>query len=674
MRNESNGVADDMTAHDDERTALGTSDDVVQPNLDGFSKDALADVTQGARPRRRRMSAEHVARIRRRKRIRRVLLVMLLIMAAIGAFGAYMGYSALQVKRAVAEASQGAAAIPAAIRSGDVGAAQSGMTRLSNGVDKAYAQTSGLGWRMLGALPVIGDDVTAVRDTVSIMHDVSVNALPQLSRAAGNLSVKSVSVNDGTVSMPGLAESADDLDQANGVIGDAEINLGRVPTPHIAQIADALDNARGKFAELADQVDVYARIANVAPSMLDLDDSGARTYLVIAQNNAEVRPTGGLPGSWGTLTVDGGRFTLSDFVSESTLPQLDSPVLDAQDDEIALFGENLLTKPHDVNFTPDYPRAAAIAKAMWEKSRNQTISGVIMIDPCLLQSLLAVTGGVTIDDAAASDGSGAVTLNGSNTAQYLLHDSYLENRTPDEQDAVFSAVARQSFDHILHAANGGNSAALLNAVMTSTRQGHLKVWSVRAAEQERLHDTAIAGELETKPVEPNTGVYFSDGTQGKMSWYLDRSVTSRRTRTLESGAQQYAVDVKLTNTVNAADVAGLPDYVTGKGMSEGYDVNPGEIETVVYVYAPAGGRLVDWTISGGTGGSGSGGSDSGGSGSGGKGFDTITTHNGLTVGVKKITLKPGETATLSVTVQTSERAAGTTMTIHQTPLIKENDQ
>lgn len=625
-----------------------SGDDVVRPDLSGFAQDALDDISQGAMPKRRRMSAEHVARIHRRRRIRRVLTFVLALTAALAAYGAYMGYSALQVKRAVAEASQGASAIPAAILSGDANAMRTGMNRLSDGIDDAYAQTSGMGWRVLGMTPVLGDDVNAVRDTVAIMHDVSVNALPQLERAAGNISVKSIHVDDGAVSMPGLADAADDLSQASRVIGDAEIGLGHVPQPHIAQVADAVADARGRFTILAGQVDVAARIANAAPSMLDLDDSGSRTYLVIAQNNAEIRPTGGLPGSWGTLTVDGGRLTLGDFVSESTLPQQTEPVLDARNDEVSLFGGNLLTKPHDVNFTPDYPRAAAIAKAMWEKEHGQTISGVVMIDPCLLQNLLAVTGGVHITDT--------LTLDGSNTARYLLHDAYLENRAPAEQDALFATVAKQSFNHILHAADGSNSAALLNAVMTSTTQGHLKVWSVRAGEQEQLHDTAIAGELETKPAEPNTGVYLSDGTQGKMGWYLQRSVASRKTRTLASGAQQYVVDVRLTNTVTAAEAATLPDYVTGKGMSEGYDVNPGEISTVVYVYAPAGGRLVDWTFDDG------------------KGFDTITTHNGLTVGARKITLKPGGTATLSVTVQTSERAAGTAMTIHQTPLIKENDQ
>ena len=43
--------------------------------------------------------------------------------------------------------------------------------------------------------------------------------------------------------------------------------------------------------------------------MLNVNSTGgkARTYLVLAQNNAELRATGGIPASWGTLTVDKGK-------------------------------------------------------------------------------------------------------------------------------------------------------------------------------------------------------------------------------------------------------------------------------------------------------------------------------------------------------------------------------
>ncbi len=59
-------------------------------------------------------------------------------------------------------------------------------------------------------------------------------------------------------------------------------------------------------------------------------------------------------------------------------------------------------------------------------------------------------------------------------------------------------------------------------------------------------------------------------------------------------------------------------------LLRGYDHNgnprTGEIETVLYVYAPDEGRIVDWT----------------------QDFDQFAVHDGLTVGVKTVTLRPGK--------------------------------
>lgn len=619
-------------------------DGVIAPDFSGFTPEMLAS-GQHHHGTRRRMSAAHIARIKRRKRRRRILLGVLALLLALLAYVAYLGYSAMQARAAIAQAVQGAQGVSAAMSSGDAKAAQAAVAQLQQGVDAAYRQTSQPAWAVPTVLPVIGSDVQAVRGAVSIMHTVSSEALPDLSAAAGNLSANAISVKDGTVSMPALSKSADGLAHASTVLNDATVELGNLPTPHVEQLRTALDAATGKFDEIAGLVDTYARIAQVVPPMLDLDGQGARTYLVIAQNNSEVRPTGGLPASWGTVTVQNGKLTLGDFTSESSLPLLSQSVLDETDEEKGLFGSNLTTKPHDVNFTPDYPRAAQIAQAMWSNARQQQVDGVIMMDPVLLQNLLAVTGGMT-----ASNG---VKLDGTNTAQYLLHDTYFAKLTPTAQDQLFATVAHDAFSHVLAQA-GANSTTLVKSVMDSASQGHLLVWLSRASEQQHLSGTAIAGELETKPASPTAGVYFSDGTQGKMDWYLDRSVSASKTQELSSGAAQYALHVTMRNSLAASDVASLPAYVTGEGMSAQTEgVQPGDIWTMVYIYAPADGRLVDWKLSDGS------------------SFDTISVHKGLTVGAKRVVLKPGESFDFTVTVETSARAAGEQLAIRQTPLIRD---
>ncbi|KAB7789596.1 DUF4012 domain-containing protein [Bifidobacterium leontopitheci] len=629
------GVPDDADAAD------------AAPDLSAFTQEEMreARVEHHHHGERRRMSPEHIARLKRRRRRRRILIGVLVVLLLIAAYVAFMGYSAFKVKKAVTQVMQGASAAPAAIQSGDVAAAKSAVSTLTAGVDGAWHETKSPAWGVLEYLPYFGDDVKAARGAIDVLHTVSTEALPKLTAAMDSLNPKSITVKDSTVSMPGLAASAEGLTHADSVLQDALVDLRNLPTPHITQLRTALDKATGGFNTLSGLVDVFARISKTAPTMLDLNGTSARTYLIIAQNNAEVRPTGGLPGSWGTLSVSHGKLTLSNFVPETDLPLLSSPVISETSDERGLFGLDLVTKPHDVNFTPDYPRAAQIAQAMWQKAKGQKVDGVIMIDPVLLQDLLKVTGGITLP--------GGIVMNGDNAVRYLLHDSYAVGLTPAQQDAAFSLVAAESFQHILKSA-GANSTQLVKAVMDSTNNGHLKVWSSHPNEQQYISGSAIAGELEVKPAEPNVGVYFSDGTQGKMDWYLERKVTAAKSRDLADGSSQYKVHVTMANTVDPAEAASLPDYVTGKGMSErSEDVQTGEIVTMVYVYAPADGRLVDWKFS-----------------DGGK-FDTVTTHNGLTVGAKQVRLKPGESADFTVTVQTSAKAAGTQLQIRQTPLIRD---
>lgn len=67
------------------------------------------------------------------------------------------------------------------------------------------------------------------------------------------------------------------------------------------------------------------------------------------------------------------------------------------------------------------------------------VDGVIAIDPLFLQNMLAVTGGVAMPDGS--------TLDGTNTAQTLLHDVYARI-TPQETDEYFAVAAQAAFDHI----------------------------------------------------------------------------------------------------------------------------------------------------------------------------------------------------------------------------------
>ncbi|NEG78722.1 DUF4012 domain-containing protein [Bifidobacterium avesanii] len=597
------------------------------------------------------MSPEHIRRIKRRKRRRRIFIGVLVFVVLLAALVGWFAVSALKAKNEVEAAVAQASGIQSQVMSGDTAAAKASIEQFSAHIDATYRQTSSPVWALATLIPHYGSDVKAVRQTVDILEDVSNNALPKLASSVDGLNLSQIGIHDGAVDLGSMASVAGNLTAANKVIADANVKFGNVSGTNIPQITDALASAKAKFADLASTVDLGTRVANLMPAMFDLgsgsapNDGKVRNYLVIAQNNAELRATGGIFGSWGVLTVDGGKLTMGTFSPAQVPPVPGSPVVQLTAEEKSLFTEKMATYQQDPDFTPDFSRAAEIAAAMWKNLNNQTVDGVISIDPVFLQSLLGTTGPVTLADGSQ--------LDGQNTVQALLHDTYVTKLTGAAQDAFFSSAATSIFNHLITSA-GGNNAGLVKAVQDSVTNGHVYLWSAHEDEQQQLDGTAISGTLITNPSKPVTGVYFNDGTMGKMDWYLKREVSYEYDQTYPSGAKQYTVHIKLTNTVDPNAVKTIPQDVLG--FDEQGANRHGEIDTVTYTYAPAGGRLVDWQFAG--------------SGVGDGNYDSIAVHNDLTVGVKGVTLQPGESFEATIHVVTSPTvAADDEMVLRQTPLL-----
>lgn len=608
------------------------------------ASDTAADADQSAasdqpatRRHRRRMSPQHIRRIKRRRRIRRALIGVGIVVVLLAALAAWFGVSAMKAKDEVQQAVSTAQGMQDALRQGDIDTVSSQMDAFAEHTHAAYRETSSFLWSAAAKLPYVGTDISAVRTAVTAMENIASQAMPALKDAAGVLNLDNVSVANGTISIPGLPESAESLSKADTVIGDANRAVQAAPQAHIGMVADAMDTAKTYLDTMADSIHNISVFAQVAPKMLAMDGQ-TRTYLILAQTNVELRPSGGMPGSWGTMTVTNGAVDIQEFDSGAAeMGWFDQPVVELTAEERSLFTDKLGRVPQDVNFTPDFPRTGQIAQAMWSAHTGVTVDGVIAIDPVFLQNMLAVTGGVTLPDGNVMDGV--------NTAQFLLSDVYAQQSVSD-QDEYFNMAASAAFEHIMQ--NSNNPKAFMSAITSSITDGHLLIWSANEDEQALLEDTAISGKLITDASESQAGVYFSDVTQSKMDWYLKREVSAEYQKDAANGAKQYTVRIKLTNMATPEQVATLPQYVIGD-LSEG--VSAGQIKTAAFVYAPAGGRLVDWTMSDGT------------------EFDGITVHEGLTVGVKTITLNPGESYEIVCHVQ-STPGVSTPMTLRQTPQVE----
>ena len=618
-------------------SAVSSSPDTSQGASAGSSSAA-----PHSRRVRRRMSAEHIRQIKRKRRRRKILIGALVIIAVLAVFAGAFVWSALQAKNELQQAVSSVQGLQQTIVDSDKSKREEQVNTFSDHVSKAYEQTSSPLWQLASVVPYAGDDISAVRTMVAAMENISSQALPQLLQAADNIDLNNVHVENGTIEISGLEASQRPLQIADDTIDKAtrEVKTVKaVKAPHIAQIADALKTAETYCEKLDSMVHSLNSIVQVLPSMLGTEshaNDAPRNYLILAQTNAEARPSGGLTGSLGLVTVQGGRVSLQPFVSDSEIQNADEPVVDLTAEERLLFTDKLGKDIRDVNFTPDFPRTGEIVSAMWNRQYGVAVDGVIAIDPLFLQNMLAVTGAVAMPDGS--------TLDGANTAQTLLHDVYAR-MTSQETDEYFAVAAQAAFDHIMQ--NAGNFKSYVKALSTSVEQGHVMVWSAHEDEQNLIADSAISGKLITEGAKPQVGVYISDETESKMDWYLHREVTTEFQKVARNGANQYTVHIKLQNTMTAEEAASEADYVTGGGNI----VPKGQIKTALFIYAPANGRLVDWEFQN---------ADD---------YKGVTLHNGLTVGVGDVTLQPGESYEITVHVQ-SAPDTDEPLTLRQTPLIE----
>jgi hypothetical protein len=119
------------------------------------------------------------------------------------------------------------------------------------------------------------------------------------------------------------------------------------------------------------------RAVQVAPALLGAE--GPRTYLILAQNNHELRGTGGFISAVGTVRVESGRiadlqFSDSYAVDDLSQPHPMPPV--ALTEQMGI--DMLLLR--DSNWSPDFPESAQVARALYQQDRGIASDGVVALD------------------------------------------------------------------------------------------------------------------------------------------------------------------------------------------------------------------------------------------------------------------------------------------------------
>jgi hypothetical protein len=505
---------------------------------------------------------------RRKARIALSVLLGVILLAA-----AWAGWTAYRVNQDLNAAVDDVTVLRQAVEDGDDGAADAALSDLQGHSGAAADLTDGVIWSLLEQLPSYGDDAHGVAVVSDVIDDLSESGIEPLVQVSGDL--ESIVPSGGKIDPAAVRGLQEPVAAARAAFAKADDRLSA------EDATGYVERLRSKYRELAGQVDDASKAlasadtaVQVLPVMLGADSP--QNYLMVFQNNAEIRATGGLPGAVSLVHADDGEVAMTRQVAANTFGFTDTPVLPLTKAEREIYGDLLGTFFLDANLQPDFPRASDLWKARWEQVYPEQIDGVLSIDPVAISYVLGATGPIEVD---------GITLTEDNAVDELLHEVYLRYEDPADQDTFFRAVASTMFDKI---SGGAKSPRDLIAALAKGADEHrLYVHDFDDTVQAELAGTGVAGELVTEASStPEVGVYLTDATGAKMSYYLRYDVDVAATYCTD-GVQGLSGHLRLAS--DAPDnAATLPKYITGGGT---YGVKPGNQLVFVRLYGPVGGTV-----------------------------------------------------------------------------------
>lgn len=178
------------------------------------------------------------------------------------------------------------------------------------------------------------------------------------------------------------------LPQYHAALG--EIALAKIPES-LAKEPGIFLGLQSLFATFVDDlVDLNDLLSTVR---LLFGDEHPKRYLLLFQNEHEIRPTGGFIGSFAVIDIQRGRLLgvetpeagSYDLQGQTTLHRLPPEPLRLV---------NGRWEFQDINWFPDFPMTAEQAAVWYQNARGRTVDGVIAINGAVLEKVLQVLGAV----------------------------------------------------------------------------------------------------------------------------------------------------------------------------------------------------------------------------------------------------------------------------------------
>lgn len=478
---------------------------------------------------------ENVASKRKKRLTRLIILLIILILL--------IGLPAWLIRSAVSEVSVHGKALASAYQNQNFGQIQKEVTNTKNSLLKANASLNILFWMRF--IPLIGgyygdiksltsagvEELTAFEKVLADLkpyeEELGFTGRP----IAGQDRVSQVIKILERV-LPLLPKVEGNLKKAAGSVEDIDVdkypeNLGGVKAREAVTLARNFILGAGAVAGEARPV------LEATPSLLG--SNGSKTYLLLFQNDKEIRPTGGFLTAYANLKIDEGQITTT---TSDDIYRLDEKLLNVclskicpltPPRPIVKYLPEANGKPRsawsmrDSNISPDVPTSAKEFERMYQLlGEGLPFDGIIFIDAQVVEELIEVTGPIEVLGTKYSSETDK-RCNCPNVIYEL--ESYAEIAAKGEKDrkAVLGVLMQQILAKSL-GADTEKIPQLLDTIVRLANHKHVIFYMHDQKHQDALSKINWVGQIKSFD-----GDYLhindSNFAGGKSNLYVEQTVT-----------------------------------------------------------------------------------------------------------------------------------------------------
>ncbi len=477
-------------------------------------------------------------------------------------------------------------AVMTGVKERDVESAQNATLKVDNTVRKLDRTLSSPVWKAVSHAPFAGKYVKSVNTLVSVAEDASDNILKPALDVMDEYPLEGLKVGDGfSVSTINaylnlLEDIEPRIESMTTKMQTVKLPLGK--TEMLSEYTQMLTKLTAAYKENGEYLPLFRAF---------LGDGSDKLYLLAAQNSAEIRASGGFPGSMGTIRIEDGVLTIDDFKTVYDMISVNPPTeAHITDTEYLLFSGSL-DYARDACYIPDFERVGEIWALAYESKNDEHIDGVISLTPVIIQKVLAYTGAVTLSDGTE--------LNGDNATQMLQKDlyykylssnsSYKISNANDYVDSLFAETAKIVMGKLVDDFDINRIADYSKIFTDGGKDRTILMWMEDETAESYVKAAGCSGALNDDSSNPEAGVFFSGANGSKLGWFVSLDTQIGDVTVNDDGSRTYDVTVTVSNDITRDDMYRAGNYIIGN-----YN---GQVESYLHLFAPAGGTISDFETS-----------------------------------------------------------------------------